>query len=266
MKVVITGASGSIGKVVCPGLHERGVEVVGTDVVDLPSGIAGVGGLDLNAPDALSALTELLADVDGLVHLAGIPGEEAWPTIRAANADTTQIALQSCADAGVNRVVLASSNHATGFTPRPADGMLPSDAPHRPDSFYGVTKATMEALGALYVERHAMDVVSLRIGSFRPKPARRRELATWLSEADGVRLVYAALTAPSPGHAVVWGISDNTRAWWDLATARALGYEPVDDAEAYADEIIAEQGEPDWFGDDELRLVGGPFARRDRSR
>ena len=49
--------------------------------------------------------------------------------------------------------------------------------------------------------------------------------------------VHAALTAPDVGFAVVYGISANTRAWWDLAPARALGYLSVDDAEEYADGI-----------------------------
>ena len=50
-------------------------------------------------------------------------------------------------------------------------------------------------------------------------------------------MVEAALTAPAPGYAVLYGISANTRAWWDLEPGRALGYEPRDDAEEYADTI-----------------------------
>ncbi len=42
---------------------------------------------------------------------------------------------------------------------------------------------------------------------------------------------------PSPGFAVLYGISANTRAWWDLEPGRQLGYEPLDDAEAFADRI-----------------------------
>ncbi len=84
-------------------------------------------------------------------------------------------------------------------------------------------------------------------------------LATWLSPADCARLVHAALTAPGVGHTVVNGISANTRAWWDLASARALGYEPQDDAEAYAAEVTAEHGELDPASAD-ARLLGGFFT------
>ena len=47
-------------------------------------------------------------------------------------------------------------------------------------------------------------------------------------------MVDAALTAPAPGFHVLYGISANTRAWWDLEPGRALGYEPQDDAEEFA--------------------------------
>ena len=68
-------------------------------------------------------------------------------------------------------------------------------------------------------------------------------------------MVDAALTAPAPGFAVVYGISANSRAWWDLEPGRALGYHPEDDAEAYAGEI------PERREDDvEAGHVGGPFV------
>ena len=50
-------------------------------------------------------------------------------------------------------------------------------------------------------------------------------------------MVEAALTTPAPGYAVLYGISNNSDAWWDLEPGRRLGYEPQDDAAAYRDEI-----------------------------
>jgi uronate dehydrogenase len=117
----------------------------------------------------------------------------------------------------------------------------------------------MEALGSLYVDRYGLDVVCLRIGSAFPEPTTVRQLATWLSPTDTVGLVDAALRAPSPGFAVVWGVSDNTRRWWDLTAARALGYESVDDAEVYAAELLEVHGEPDPTDPVHAR-VGGEYA------
>ena len=50
----------------------------------------------------------------------------------------------------------------------------------------------------LYVDRYALDAVACRIGSFLDEPGTTRALSTWLSHDDGVRMVEAALTAPSP--------------------------------------------------------------------
>jgi uronate dehydrogenase len=137
--------------------------------------------------------------------------------------------------------------------------MVGVDTRVRPDSFYGVGKAASEALCSLYHDRHGLAVACLRIGSFRDRPTTRRHLSTWLSPGDAVRLVDACLRAPALGLAIVYGISRNTRAWWDLDSARVLGYEPRDDAEDWADEI--ESRPPS--DDDELdgRFVGGEFTR-----
>ncbi len=131
--------------------------------------------------------------------------------------------------------------------------------PPRPDTYYGVSKVFGEALGRLMVDRYGLEVVCLRIGSWKQYPTSVRELSTWISPADGVRLLAAALTAPDVGFAVVYGISANTRAWWDLAPARALGYLSVDDAEEYADRIAGADDDPDRSDPERARL-GGPFA------
>ena len=48
----------------------------------------------------------------------------------------------------------------------------------------------------------------------------------------------AALTAPQVGFLVTYGISNNTRRFYDSADAWArLGYQPQDDAEAFASQV-----------------------------
>ena len=66
----------------------------------------------------------------------------------------------------------------------------------------------------------ASAAVCLRIGTFADRPRTRRDLSTWLSPGDAVRLVEASLTAPAVHFSVVYGISANARAWWDLGPAR----------------------------------------------
>jgi uronate dehydrogenase len=260
--VLVTGAAGRIGTVLRGGLPERGWAVRCLDVVPVADVRPGEEHVVADATD-LAAMTDAAQGATALVHLAGIATESSWPAIRHANIDGTYAALEAARRAGVERVVLASSNHATGYTPRPGSGLLTeAEAPPRPDTYYGVSKVTMEALGSLYVDRYGLDVVCLRIGSAFAEPTTTRQLSTWLSPDDTVSLVDAALRAPSPGFAVVWGVSDNTRNWWDLTAARALGYEPADDAEVYAEALVEVHGEPDPADPVHAR-VGGEYTLPD---
>ena len=257
--VLVTGAAGLIGTWLRGGLPERGWAVRSLDVVPIADARPGEEQVVADVTD-LSAMVDASAGASAVVHLAGIATESTWAAISHTNIEGTYATLEAARRAGVQRVVLASSNHATGYTPRPREGLLTeADAPHRPDTYYGVSKATMEALGSLYVDRYGMDVICLRIGSAFPEPTTVRQLSTWLSPTDTVGLVDAALSAPSPGFAVVWGVSDNTRRWWDLSAARALGYEPVDDAEVYAAALLEAHGEPDPADPVHTR-VGGEYA------
>ena len=257
--VLVTGAAGRIGTVLRGGLPERGWAVRCLDVVPIVDTRPGEEHVVADAAD-LAAMVDAAQGASAVVHLAGHSGESTWPVISRSHIESTYCTLEAARRAGIDRVVLASSNHATGFTPRPESGLLrEADAPPRPDTYYGAAKVAMEALGSLYADRYGMDVVCLRIGSAFPEPTALRHLSTWLSPADSVALVDAALTAPSPGFAVVWGVSANTRNWWDLTAARALGYEPQDDAEVYAEALIEAYGEPDLTDPVHAR-VGGDYV------
>jgi uronate dehydrogenase len=160
----------------------------------------------------------------------------------------------------VGRVVYASSNHAVGFAPRSAFP-VPDYAFPAPDTYYGVSKAAGEALAALYHYRYGLDAICVRILTCDERPKNVRALSTWLSPDDAGRLFEACLSAPSPGYRVIFGVSANTRGGWvSLDEARALGYQPRDDAEAYAAEVIATNGEPDP-ADPVLAHLGGDFTR-----
>lgn len=266
MRVLVTGAAGSIGTVVCAGLLDRGYDVAGLDMAAEPEGFTGPWfTADCTDPDAVDAAFDRLEQagpVDGVVHLASIPFEESLPVILQSHVLTTAALLDAMVGHGVSRIVYASSNHAVGRTPRTA--LLDDRVAPRPDTFYGVGKVAAEALLRLYADRYALDVVAARIGSFLPHPETRRHLSTWLSPDDAVRMVHAGLTAPDPGFSVIYGISANTRAWWDLAPGRRLGYEPQDDAEAFAAEIESTpESDADRF---EAAHVGGPFVAEGHHR
>lgn len=251
MRVLVTGSAGSIGRVVVPGLEQAGHHVRGLDLVHN------------GPPSALGSLTGDCADpavagvavdgVEAVVHLAGDPGEGSLAHSLTSHTISTGTLLDAMVDAGVRRMVYASSNHAVGLTPHVR--VVGVDVPPRPDTFYGVAKVAAEAVLGLFADRHGISAVACRIGSFLPAPQTRRHLATWLSPGDCVRMVDAGVRVERAGLHVLYGISANTRAWWDLAPGRALGYDPRDDAEEWAD------GLPVRVEDEqEDEHVGGPFA------
>lgn len=264
-RILITGGAGKVATLLRTGMRREGRVLRLLDIrppAPLPDGDGAeevvIG--SLTDPEVLAAA---LRDVDAVVHLGGQSRESDVRDVLESNMFGTYQLFEAARAAGVNRLVLASSNHAAGFQDRTQvgpDGLLPSDLPGRPDTLYGWSKVAMESCGQLYADRFGMDVVCLRIGLWFPKPPGLRGLAMWLSPADGVRLVEACLSAPSPGFRIVWGISRNTRRWWSLAEGEALGYHPVDDAEVFADELIAQHGEPDFDKDPLLTRVGGQWC------
>ena len=240
-----------------PGLADLGHQVIGAD---LPGRGADVD-VDCTDPVAVDAVVAE-ARPDAVIHLAGIATESSLPDALQSHVVSTAALLEAMVRHGVPRIAYASSNHAVGRTPRTPQ--LSVDVHGRPDTYYGVGKVAAEALLRLYADRHGIDAISTRIGSFGPRPTSRRQLSTWLSEQDAIRMFHAALTAPEPGYAVLYGISNNTRAWWDLDAGRALGYHPEDDAEQFAAEIEAfAESEADLA---EAAHVGGTFATSEFER
>jgi NAD(P)-dependent dehydrogenase (short-subunit alcohol dehydrogenase family) len=258
--VVITGAAGLIGSMLRPRLARPGRTLRLLDTALLAAG-PGEEVIQASVTD-MDAMTAACQGADAVIHLAGIPGETSWESLEEVNLNGSYVTFEAARRAGTPRVVFASSNHAVGFTPRSAFP-VPDYAFPAPDTYYGVFKAAVEALAAMYHHRYGMDAICLRILSCFPRPGTVRMLSSWLSPDDAGRLFEACLTAERPGFRVAFGVSANTRGGWvSLDEARALGYEPRDDAEAFAAEILASRGEPDP-DDPELRYLGGEFTLPD---
>jgi NAD(P)-dependent dehydrogenase (short-subunit alcohol dehydrogenase family) len=255
--ILITGAAGQIGTMLRPRLARPGRTLRLLDTAPLTAG-PGEESVTASVTD-LAAMTAACQGVAAVIHLAAISGEAPWEHILAVNIEGSYVAFEAARRAGVPRVVYASSNHAVGFFPR-SRFPVPDYAFPAPDTYYGVAKVTGEALAALYHHRYRMDAICLRIMSCFEKPRSLRSLSIWLSPDDAGRLFEACLAVPEPGFRVAYGVSANTRGGWvSLAEARSLGYEPRDDAEAYAAELIAKYGEPDP-ADPVFAHLGGEFC------
>ncbi|MDT8915331.1 NAD(P)-dependent oxidoreductase [Amycolatopsis sp. PS_44_ISF1] len=260
-RVLITGSAGIVGRLMRPRLRRPGRVLRLLDLAPQPAAEDGeaveiVTG-SVTDPDVM---TGACTGADALIHLGGHSRENSWAATLEVNVDGTHTVLEAARQAGVRRVVLASSNHAVGFrrTADAGEDGLPADSSPRPDTYYGVSKAVIESLGSLYHSRFGMDVIVVRIGSCFETPLQLgpRGLATWLSPDDGARLFEACLSAPSPGYRLIWGVSDNTRRIYSLAEAEALGYKSFDNAEAYAGQLADRPGPAGAAAE----FVGGPFC------
>ena len=134
-------------------------------------------------------------------------------------------------------MIYASSVHAIGFYPR--SQTIGVDVTVRPDSRYGVSKAFGESIGALYADKYGLEVMAVRIGNAFPEPIDERRLSIWTSHRDLAQLVGIGLDHPDLHYEIVYGVSGNTRTWWDNSNAERLGYRPTDNAEDWAEEVMA---------------------------
>lgn len=255
--VLLTGAAGGLGTLMRGLLPAYGYELRLFDVIPIEG-----------EPDAITAdlgdkeaLREAVRGVDAIIHLAGISLEASFDKILRSNIEGTYNLYEAAREEGVGRIVFASSNHAIGYTPRPLPGdpLIPIDTARRPDTFYGLSKSFGEDLAQFYWDKYGVETVSVRIGSCFMEPTSVRMLSVWMSPGDGARLFHAALTAEDVRHTVIYGSSENTRLWWDLTTAKSLGYEPRDDSEQYADKLVAEHGELDPENPEHAH-IGGHFV------
>jgi uronate dehydrogenase len=193
--VLLTGAAGGVGGFLRESLPGYGYQLRLTDLAPVP-GAPDALAVDLRDQDAVRAAVR---GVDAIVHLGGLSLEDTFENILDANIRGSYHLYEAARLEGVRRVVLASSNHAVGFVPRPEQPRqdeLPVDVPLRPDTYYGLSKCFGESLASLYADKYGVETVSLRIGSCFATPRNTRMLSTWLSPADAARLVHAALTAP----------------------------------------------------------------------
>ncbi len=201
---------------------------------------------------------QLFAGRDAVVHLGY--KRRRWDPLDDFFDEHVNVAMaynvfRSAYDAGVRRVVMASSNHAADWYEhnliheRELENLDPYRLPLS-DNFYGWAKATYEHMGFLFasgVFGRKLEVVMVRIGAPRvirtadfPDNPRgyKRDLGAYISPRDLTQLFCRAIEAPDieNEHGIPWqvvyGISDNTRAFWSLESARRyLGYRPEDDSE-----------------------------------
>ena len=238
--ILMTGAAGRIGTFLRPELAGK-YELRLSDVVAIESLRAGETFVRADISN-LAEMMELTKGVDAVVHFGGQSGEHDWEHILSANIVGFYNVLEAARQNGVKRFLVATSNHALGFYR--CDQKIDHTVYPKPDSRYGVSKVFNEALSSLYAERYGMEMFCMRIGNVNHVPIDRRRLAIWISGRDMAQLVTIGIEHPDIRFEIVYGISDNERAWFDNSNAYRLGYRPQDRSEGYAAEILKREGPP----------------------
>jgi nucleoside-diphosphate-sugar epimerase len=150
--VVVTGATGFIGSVLCARLRELRRPLLGAvrrTVVGAPADLQPVGDL---AHAADEALDELCTGAEAIVHLAGRAhvmrerNADSGPAYHAANVEATARLARAAVRCGVRRFILASSVKVNGTTSAPGRPFRPDDAPHPADAYARSKLAAEHAL------------------------------------------------------------------------------------------------------------------------
>ncbi|HUR64110.1 MAG TPA: NAD(P)-dependent oxidoreductase [Candidatus Thermoplasmatota archaeon] len=160
MRVLVTGASGFVGRHLVPRLLREG-EVVALHRPGLPVP-AHLKGCAVARGDILRPASLPRADVDAVIHLAAEASPqrcERYPRLALrTNVEGTQAMLQWAAS-HAKRFVLAS----TAQVYAPAGGKpLTEDHPRRPVTYYGATKLAAEALTLNAHDRGAVEACVVR--------------------------------------------------------------------------------------------------------
>ena len=148
LRVLVTGATGAVGPAVVRAATEAGHDVrllvrrVPEDA-ELAACERCVG--DLTTPGAVE---DAVRQVDVVIHLAGLlhitnPGPELEAEYERINTTATRQLLDASRQAGVRRVVLASTTAVYGDT---AARLATEDTPPAPDTWYAQSKLAAERL------------------------------------------------------------------------------------------------------------------------
>jgi uronate dehydrogenase len=229
--VLMTGATGEVGRGVLPWLEQRfDLRLL---ALDPPDGDPRRVQADLLDWRALSAA---LVGVEAVLHLAvatghsGVYEDDAFNDHRFdINVKGTYHLFEAARRAGVRRVVHVSSLMVVwGYGS--AAGVA-GDAPPRPVGTYALTKTLSEEVARYYAVGHGMEVLTLRIAApldlddpqLRSKPVRPQQIPL----PDLAQAFTLALTVPLSGHEIVTIVGESSRRVWDLEAARrVLGYQP----------------------------------------
>lgn len=247
-KVLITGVSGLIGGVLNKHLEDLGgYEITALNRRDVP----GVKTFQADISD-LEAIKPAFEGQDVVVHLSAVLTEASWEELLEVNVAGTYNVFEAARQAGVKRVVFASS----GSTIKGWEGVQPykdlvegnyDKAPKTwpmigheqvwPRGFYGASKVCGEAIARVFSDEYGLSIICVRIGTVRPsdKPESVMERSIYLSHRDIADILHKSIEASNDIlFDIVMATSANRWGYRDLSHAKAvLGFVPRDSADTF---------------------------------
>jgi nucleoside-diphosphate-sugar epimerase len=246
--VLVTGLSGLIGSALRPVLEDEfNLSALNrSEVPGIPTTQASLENYD----DILPAFQEQ----DTVIHLAAkISDSAGWQALLETNVIGTRHVFEAAKEAGVKRVVFASSGATVSGWEQDEPyrsviegryeeagteiSMIDESMATRPGNLYASTKIWGESLARFYAGTFGLEVVCLRIGfaNEQDRPTNSRQFSVWNSQRDVVQAIRLAMEVELPdGFDVFFILSNNQWAYRSLDHAKTgLGYEPVDSAESY---------------------------------
>lgn len=256
MKLVLTGAAGRLGSYLREPLAKMCDELISTDIIEDIGKLYDGERYEQADLASLDDMMRVLEGADQVIHFGAYGDETEFDTILGPNIIGAYNVWEAAYQHKLRRVVYASSIHAVGMHSR--TDFIGTDVPHRPDTFYGLAKCFSEDLASLYWDKRGLESVCMRILSCA-QVNNARALGSWLSYDDLIHLVTQSINTPTTGFTVVYGVSNNDRAPVDNSNASFLGYRPKDNAEQFAEKVLAEEA-PQDLNDTTYLYQGGPFA------
>lgn len=233
--ILVTGSAGRIGQAVVRELKARGHGVRGFDLVPTPDADESIVGSITDGP----ALQRAARGTASVVHLAATPDDDDFLTkLLPNNLLGTYRVLEAAREAGVWRLVLASSGQVVWWQRQNGPWPIDVNTQPTPRYWYAATKVFLEAAGHAFAESHGLSVIAVRLGWCPRTREQVREIAAaewaqdvYLSPADAGRFFACAVEASGDiRYSVVYATSRPLRrALYDLGPAKELvGYEPLD--------------------------------------
>jgi UDP-glucose 4-epimerase len=178
MRILVTGSAGHLGEALVRTLQERGIDVVGMDLLNSPF-TTYVG--SITNPNFVQ---KSMRGIDVVIHVATLHKPHVATHSRNAFVETnvsgTLNVLESALERGVAGVVFSSTTSVFGAALNPIEGQpaawITENVEAIPKNIYGVTKKAAEDLCELFFRSKGLPCIILRTSRFFPEADDNREL------------------------------------------------------------------------------------------